>query len=135
MSDRVSEFLVDLASNPDRMAAFHADPDRVFDEVGLTFEQQVVIRSRDPRLLSRIVSESMRLQDGHETAIRRPEVDVNVDIGDVHVEIERKRKKKHPHKPAKKGGKTAPKKKPATTKATKKKAVKKPVKKKSGKKR
>jgi hypothetical protein len=133
MSDRLSEFLVDLASNQDAMAAFHADPARVFDEAGLTGDERTMILSRDPRRTSRTLAQGMRLQDGHETAV--PEVDVNVDIGDVHVEIERNRKKKHPRKPVKKGGKTATKKKPATTKATKKKAVKKPVKKKSGKKR
>ena len=68
MSDNLSEFLVDLASNPDRMAAFQADPARVFDEAGLTDQERTVIESRDPRLLSSTVGAAMRLQNGHERA-------------------------------------------------------------------
>jgi len=93
MSDKLSEFLVDVASNPDRMAAFHADPARVFDEAGLTSEEQAVIQSRDPRLMSRTVGAAMRLQDGHEKAAPMP---------------------------AKKGGKTGTKKKGGKKKAGKK---------------
>jgi hypothetical protein len=54
MSDNLSELLVDLASNPDRMAAFQADPERVFDEAGLSAQERAVMR--DPRILSRTLS-------------------------------------------------------------------------------
>ena len=65
MSDNLSELLVDLASNADRMAAFHADPERVFDEAGLSDEERTVMRSRDPRLLANTVGAAQRLMQGH----------------------------------------------------------------------
>jgi len=65
MSDNLSELLVDLASDPDRMAAFQADPERTFDEAGLSSQERAVMQSRDQRLLSRTVGAAMRLQAGH----------------------------------------------------------------------
>jgi hypothetical protein len=65
MSDNLSELLVDLASNPDRMAAYQADPERVFDEAGLSRQERAVMQSRDRRLLSDTVGAGMRLQNGH----------------------------------------------------------------------
>jgi hypothetical protein len=65
MSDNLSELLVDLASNADRMAAFQADPERVFDEAGLSSQERAVMRSRDPRLLADTVGAAQRLMQGH----------------------------------------------------------------------
>ena len=69
MSDNLSELLVDLASDPDRMAAFQNDPERVFDDAGLNRRQRAVVQSRDPRLLSRTIAAAMRLQEGHEKSM------------------------------------------------------------------
>lgn len=68
MSDNLSQFLVDLASNPERMAAFQADPDRMCEEAGLNSHEQAVIQSRDPRLMSRTIGAAMRNQPGHDGA-------------------------------------------------------------------
>ena len=70
MSDNLSELLVDLASNGDRMAAFQADPERVFDEAGLSSEERAVMRSRDPRLLANTVGAAHTLMLGH--GVRKP---------------------------------------------------------------
>ena len=64
MSDNLSELLVDLASNPDRMAAFQADPERVFDEAGLSAQERAVMR--DPQLLTRTISAAKKM--GHTKA-------------------------------------------------------------------
>jgi hypothetical protein len=65
MSDNLSDLLVDLASNPDRMAAFQAHPERVFDEAGLSNQERAVMQSPDQRLLTSTVGAAMRLQMGH----------------------------------------------------------------------
>lgn len=62
MSGNLSEFLVDLASNPDQMAAFLADPERVFEEAGLTAEERDAIRSRDARRLSAVLNSGLHMQ-------------------------------------------------------------------------
>ncbi|HKB12853.1 MAG TPA: hypothetical protein VKD69_19455 [Vicinamibacterales bacterium] len=62
MSESLSEFLVDLVSNPDQMAAFLADPERVFATTGLTAEERDAVRSRDPRRLSAALSSGLQLQ-------------------------------------------------------------------------
>jgi hypothetical protein len=65
MSDSLSELLVDLASDPELMAAYQAEPTRVFDEAGLSAEERDVMLSCDPRLLSGIVGAAMWLANGH----------------------------------------------------------------------
>jgi Aromatic-ring-opening dioxygenase LigAB, LigA subunit len=62
MSGNLSHFLVDLVSNPDRMAAYLADPDRVFEEAGLTPQEREAIRSRDGRKLDEALTDGFRLQ-------------------------------------------------------------------------
>src|SRR6476646_8830609 len=62
MSGNLSQFLVTLVSNPDRMAAYLADPDRVFEEAGLTPEEREAIRSRDGRKLDEALTDGFRLQ-------------------------------------------------------------------------
>lgn len=62
MSENLSHFLVNLVSNPDRMAAYLADPDRVFEEAGLTPQEREAIRSRDGRKLDEALTDGFRLQ-------------------------------------------------------------------------
>jgi len=62
MSGNLSHFLADLVSNPDQMAAYLADPERVFDQAGLTADEREVIRSRDARRLDEVLSDGFRLQ-------------------------------------------------------------------------
>ena len=62
MSGNLSEFLVDLASDPDRMTAFLADPDRVFDAAGLTAEERDAVRSRDTERLNAALGGGLQLQ-------------------------------------------------------------------------
>jgi hypothetical protein len=62
MSGNLSHFLVDLVSNPDQMAAYLADPERVFEEAGLTPEEREAIRSRDGRRLDEALTGGFRLQ-------------------------------------------------------------------------
>jgi hypothetical protein len=62
MSESLSHFLVDLVSNPERMAAYLADPDRVFEEAGLSPQEREAIRSRDGRKLDEALTDGFRLQ-------------------------------------------------------------------------
>jgi hypothetical protein len=65
MSGNLSHFLVDLASNPDQMMAFLADPERVFDAAGLTAEERDAIRSRDARRLNAVLAVGFQMQAGN----------------------------------------------------------------------
>ena len=47
MSNNLSDFLVDLASDPGRMAAFLADPSRMLNESSLTDEEKAAVLTRD----------------------------------------------------------------------------------------
>jgi len=62
MSESLSHFLVDLVSNPELMAAYLADPDRVFEEAGLSPQEREAIRSRDGRKLDEALTDGFRLQ-------------------------------------------------------------------------
>jgi hypothetical protein len=53
MSENLSDFLVDLASNPDRMAAFTGDPVGTVEGAGLTEEEQAAVLSGDSRHIAR----------------------------------------------------------------------------------
>jgi hypothetical protein len=64
MSGNLSEFLVDLASDPDQMTAYLADPDRVFDAAGLTEEERDAVRSRDAQRLNLALNGGMQMQTG-----------------------------------------------------------------------
>ena len=52
MNDKLSGFLVDLASDPDRMARFLADPHGLLAGVDLTGDQKAAVLSRDSRRLA-----------------------------------------------------------------------------------
>jgi len=92
MSGNLSHFLADLVSNPEQMAAYLADPERVFDEAGLTADEREVIRSRDGRRLDEVLFDGFQLQ--------------NLTNNDVPVpkKAPAKRKKPAKKKPAKKKG-------------------------------
>lgn len=47
MSDNLSHFLVDLASSPDQMRAFLADPSRVLDGTSLSPGEKAAVLARD----------------------------------------------------------------------------------------
>ncbi len=47
MSESLNHFLVDLASNPDRMAAFMANPARALDHSNLTAPERAAVLTRD----------------------------------------------------------------------------------------
>lgn len=47
MSNNLSNFLVDLASDPGRIAAFLADPLRMLNESSLTEDERAAVMSRD----------------------------------------------------------------------------------------
>lgn len=47
MSNDLSNFLVDLASDPDRMAAFLADPLCMLNESSLTEDEKAAVMTRD----------------------------------------------------------------------------------------
>jgi len=92
MSGNLSHFLADLVSNPDHMAAYLANPERVFDEAGLTADEREVIRSRDARRLDEVLSDGFRLQSFANNDVPVPK------------KAPAKRKKPATKKPAKKGG-------------------------------
>ena len=71
MSGNLSEFLVDLASDPDRMAAFLADPDRVFDAAGLTEDERDAVRSRDTERLNVALGGGLQLQGNTTNGVTR----------------------------------------------------------------
>lgn len=52
MNDKLSSFLVDLASDPERMSRFVADPHGLLAEADLTDDQKAAILSRDSRRLA-----------------------------------------------------------------------------------
>jgi hypothetical protein len=52
MSEQLGQFLVDLASDPQRMAAYLADPERVFEDAGLPADARAALRTRDTRVLA-----------------------------------------------------------------------------------
>jgi uncharacterized protein (DUF1501 family) len=73
MSENLSEFLVDLVSNPDQMAAFLADPERLFEDAGLTAEERDAIRSRSARRLSAALSTGLHMEsNANNVAIKAP---------------------------------------------------------------
>ncbi len=52
MNDKLSSFLVDLASDPERMSRFLADPHGLLAEADLTDDQKAAVLSRDSRRLA-----------------------------------------------------------------------------------
>lgn len=47
MSNNLNNFLVDLASDPDRMAAFLADPRHILNESLLSEDEKAAVMTRD----------------------------------------------------------------------------------------
>jgi hypothetical protein len=55
VSDTLSDFLVDLASDPDRMQAFVANPNVLLDQSTLSADEKAAILSRDARAIRTIM--------------------------------------------------------------------------------
>lgn len=55
MSDSLSNFLVDLASDSDRLARFMNNPGAELDQTDLTEEERTAVLSRDSRRLANTV--------------------------------------------------------------------------------
>jgi hypothetical protein len=75
MSEQLGQFLVDLASDPQRMAAYLADPERVFEEAGLPADARAALRTRDTRALAGALnSEATRYaqNDDNQDMVRMP---------------------------------------------------------------
>ena len=53
MSGNLRDFLVELASNPDLMTEFAADPARVLDRTGLAADERAALMARDSDRLRR----------------------------------------------------------------------------------
>jgi len=93
MSGNLSHFLVDLASDPAQMAAFLADPERVFDAAGLTAEERAAVRARDAQRVHAALNGGLQMQNG------------NTNNGITKIKRAPSRKKKPAAKKKKKGGK------------------------------
>jgi hypothetical protein len=52
------EFLSTLATDPERLAAFQANPDAIMQEAGLTAEEQEVVKSADEQRIRQYLQES-----------------------------------------------------------------------------
>ena len=60
MSENLSSFLVDLASDPDRMARFKANPVFEMAEAGLSEGERAALLARDSRRLNDALSAAKR---------------------------------------------------------------------------
>jgi hypothetical protein len=60
MSDNLNNFLIDLASNPDRMARFRADPHFEIDDAGLTDAEKAAVLAQDSRQLEDVLGAAKR---------------------------------------------------------------------------
>ena len=58
MSENLKKFLVELASNPDRMSRFVADPGGELDGAGLSTDEKAVLLARDSARLRRALGAS-----------------------------------------------------------------------------
>ena len=53
MTEKLSDFLIDLATDPDRMSRFAADPEGELDRAGLTADERAAVLTRDSSRLRR----------------------------------------------------------------------------------
>jgi hypothetical protein len=58
VSENLSHFLVDLASDPDQMRAYLADPARVLESAALNADERAAMLSRDSRQIRVILAEA-----------------------------------------------------------------------------
>lgn len=58
MSENLKKFLVDLASDPERMRRYAVDPAGELDGAGLSADEKAAILSRDARSLRRALNAS-----------------------------------------------------------------------------
>jgi hypothetical protein len=89
MNDKLSSFLVDLASDPEKMSRFVADPHSLLVEADLTDNERAAVLSRDSRRLGAAlgaVSESngnvQNITDGNVQNVSIGNVQ-NVTVGNV----------------------------------------------------
>lgn len=53
----LQQFLLDVGSDPDKAAAFKADPDAVMDQYGLTDAEKEAVRSSDRQRMGEMIPE------------------------------------------------------------------------------
>jgi len=58
MSDRLTMFLVNLATDPDRLQEFARDPGGALDAAGLTAEERAAVLSRDTAVVRQALGQS-----------------------------------------------------------------------------
>ena len=58
MRENLKKFLLDLASNPDRMSRFVTDPTGEVDAAGLSAEEKTAVLTRDGPRLRRVLGAS-----------------------------------------------------------------------------
>lgn len=68
MSAALTDFLLELAQDPEKAEAFKKDPDKVMAEAGLSEEDQKLLRSGDPQAIREAIDEE-RLGDSYVTVI------------------------------------------------------------------
>ena len=59
MSDRLTDFLVNLATDPDKLQQYAADPGASMDAAGLTPEERTAVLSRDTATIRQAMGQSM----------------------------------------------------------------------------
>lgn len=60
MGEKLKDFLVDLASDPERMKRYAENPDAELDQSGLDAEERAAMASRDPVQLRRALGSGDR---------------------------------------------------------------------------
>jgi hypothetical protein len=48
MASNLSKFLLDLGTNPDKLAKLRASPEQTMSQAGLSEEEKAIVRSGDP---------------------------------------------------------------------------------------
>jgi hypothetical protein len=72
MNEQLTDFLIDLASDPGRLASFAANPSAAVDEARLTDVQRTAILARDAAAIRRILAaDDDDNGKGIKTAIRK----------------------------------------------------------------
>jgi hypothetical protein len=76
MSERLSNFLVDLASHPDQMVRFLADPSAAMSGSGLTPDERDALIARDAYQLRRLLAAKKGGGNGRGVAGPRPDREI-----------------------------------------------------------
>jgi hypothetical protein len=76
MSEKLQDFLVDLASDPERMKRFAEDPGSELDQAGLNADERAALVSRDAAQLRRALGKGDRAnamtQVGQKPVYKKP---------------------------------------------------------------